>query len=380
MPSKNYMVVHARRDHSMRAPRPDLSVALRTPNACSGCHADRSPEWAAATIARWYGPRPRPHFGEAIAAGRAGSREAAPRLAALAGDRAQPAIVRATALELLRGHGADGLVAMVAALEDEDAVVRLAAVGALDQLPPRERLTVVAPLLADVRRAVRIEAARVLASVPPHLLDASRRQALDAALKEFVDAQMAMADMPSTHLNLGLLHAARGEPERAEQSYLTALRMDPYLAPARIDLAVLYSERGRPGDAERVLREGVRRTPERGELHYSLGLLLAESRRLPEAASTLRDAARLLPDRARVRYNLGLALQQLGRFDEAEAALLQAHHLDGGDENVLYALTVFYAQRAQYARALPYAERLAERRPADPAVLGLLERVRRAGR
>lgn len=380
MPAKNYMVVHARRDHSMRVPRPDLSVALRTPNACSGCHADRSPEWAAATIVRWYGPRHRPHFGETIAAGRAGSREAEPRLAALAGDRTQPAIVRATALELLRGYGAAGLEAMVAALKDEDAAVRLAAVGGLDRLPPRERVTVVAPLLADARRAVRIEAARVLAPVPPELLDASRRQALDAALKEFTDAQMAMIDMPSTHLNLGVLHAARGEHERAEQSYLTALRMDPYLASARVNLAVLYSERGRPRDAERVLREGIQRTPEQGELHYSLGLLLAESKRLSEAASTLRDAARLLPDRARVRYNLGLALQQLGRPGEAEAALLQAHQLDGGDESVLYALTVFYAQQVQYARALPYAERLVERRPADPAARRLLERVRDAAR
>src|SRR5262249_52348 len=34
MPTRNYMVVHARRDHSIRIPRPDLSVTLGTPNAC----------------------------------------------------------------------------------------------------------------------------------------------------------------------------------------------------------------------------------------------------------------------------------------------------------------------------------------------------------
>jgi hypothetical protein len=33
MPSKTYMVVDARRDHSIRVPRPDLSVSLGTPNA-----------------------------------------------------------------------------------------------------------------------------------------------------------------------------------------------------------------------------------------------------------------------------------------------------------------------------------------------------------
>ena len=42
MPTKTYMVVDVRRDHSIRVPRPDLSVALGTPNACTQCHAQRS--------------------------------------------------------------------------------------------------------------------------------------------------------------------------------------------------------------------------------------------------------------------------------------------------------------------------------------------------
>ena len=51
MPTKNYMVVHDRRDHSMRVPRPDLSVSIGTPNACTQCHTDRSAEWAAKAVA-----------------------------------------------------------------------------------------------------------------------------------------------------------------------------------------------------------------------------------------------------------------------------------------------------------------------------------------
>ena len=38
MPHRTYMDVDPRRDHSLRVPRPDLSVRLGTPNACSGCH------------------------------------------------------------------------------------------------------------------------------------------------------------------------------------------------------------------------------------------------------------------------------------------------------------------------------------------------------
>lgn len=38
MPHRTYMDVDKRRDHSLRVPRPDLSVKLGTPNACSSCH------------------------------------------------------------------------------------------------------------------------------------------------------------------------------------------------------------------------------------------------------------------------------------------------------------------------------------------------------
>jgi tetratricopeptide (TPR) repeat protein len=38
MPQTTYMAVDPRRDHSLRIPRPDLSVQLGTPNACAGCH------------------------------------------------------------------------------------------------------------------------------------------------------------------------------------------------------------------------------------------------------------------------------------------------------------------------------------------------------
>ena len=56
MPAHTYMVVDRRHDHSLRVPRPDLSVKLGTPNACNDCHTDKTAEWAAAAIESWYGP------------------------------------------------------------------------------------------------------------------------------------------------------------------------------------------------------------------------------------------------------------------------------------------------------------------------------------
>ncbi|MCY4507404.1 MAG: cytochrome c3 family protein, partial [Acidobacteria bacterium] len=132
MPDRTYMVVDPRRDHGFRVPRPDLSAALGTPTPCTGCHDDRDDAWAAAAVAGWSDAPPPPHFAPALAAGRAGDAAAAPALAALAADRGQPAIVRATALDLLRPLGRTAVDAARTALDDADPLVRATAAGGLE--------------------------------------------------------------------------------------------------------------------------------------------------------------------------------------------------------------------------------------------------------
>ncbi len=377
MPARTYMGIDARRDHSMRIPRPDLSARLGTPNACTRCHTNRSPRWAAAAVRRWHGPQaPQDaRYAEAIAAGRAGARDAEGLLIALAAETAQPAIVRATALDLLRGYGTASIAVMMAATKDEDPAVRVAAVAGLERLPVEERIGAAAPLLTDPIRAVRIEAVRVLASVPPARFTPSQRRQFDAALAEFRNAQMAMADMPSAQVTLGGLQEDLGQRDLAERSYETALRIDPYFVPARTNLARLYDAMRRVADAERVLRAGLGRAPGNGELHYSLGLLLAEDKRIAEAAEELGDAVRLMPRRARVLYNYGLTLQQMGRRHAAEAALLRAYELDTGDSQIVYALAIFYLQQQADARAMVYAKHLSELTSTDAGARQLLERL-----
>ena len=103
MPSKTYMVVDDRRDHSIRVPRPDLTVSMGTPNACTQCHTDKTAGWAAQRLAEWFpnGRQTQPHFGVALDAGRTGAANAEPLLDALIADQDQPAIARASALALL---------------------------------------------------------------------------------------------------------------------------------------------------------------------------------------------------------------------------------------------------------------------------------------
>jgi predicted CXXCH cytochrome family protein len=377
MPAKTYMVVDPRRDHSFRIPRPDLSVKIGTPNACTGCHTGKTAQWAAAAVAQWYGPNRRyePHYGEVIAATRAGKPEAEPQLIALVRDSTIPAIVRATALELLRGDGPEASQAMIQAVRDPDPLVRVAAVTGLDQATADEKLSAVPPLLSDPIRAVRIQAARTLAGMPADRLEPARRAELAAGLAEYRQAQLYNSDVPSGNLNLAILATALQQFDSALAHYHTAIRLDPEFLPARVNLGNLYNQMGRNADAERVFREAVARAPRNGELHYSLGLVLAEEQRLNEAAAELGRAARLLPDRPRVQYNYALALQGTGKAKEAEAMLLNAYHLNAQDADVVYALALLYAQQQKWDRALPYARELVRLTPGAPGPMQLLQRI-----
>ena len=382
MPAKKYMVVDPRRDHSFRAPRPDLSVKLGTPNACTACHDDQPAQWAADAFTKWYGDRlyldgrgESPHFAEALSAGRKRAPNAEGKLIQLAIDREQPAIARATALEMLRGYGPTAVDALASQIGDSDPLVRVRAAAALDRLEPKPRLGATMPLLDDPSRAVRIEAVRVLSSVPEQEFDSEQRRAFDQGLQEFRAVQEAMLDTPSAHLNLAVLSSNLGEPEQSEGHYRQALDLDPYFTPAALNLSTMLAGQERMEEAEEVLREALERSSDEGELHYSLGLLLAEKEQLADAATSLGRASNLLSGRARVHYNYGLALQRLGRAKEAETALHKAEKVNPRDPEIVYALAVFYLQLQQPALALPYATRLVKMVPGQPGPMQMLQQV-----
>jgi HEAT repeat protein len=137
------MVVDPRRDHSFRIPRPDMAAAFGTPDACTACHKDKTSAWAAEAIAGWYGAERRGgllRVAEALQAGRTRAADAEQKLAALAGDPAQPGIVRATALAGLRDNATPAsLLTVQRAVGDPDPLVRRAAAAFLEALDPAQR-------------------------------------------------------------------------------------------------------------------------------------------------------------------------------------------------------------------------------------------------
>ncbi len=371
MPERVYMGVDPRRDHSFRVPRPDLSVKLDVPNACNGCHTEETPEWAAARVAEWFpqGHHLRPHYAEALAAGRRRlDADSAAGLLDLAMDVAQPAIARATALEMLARVAATPELAGAALplLDDDSPWVRAAALGLFDGAPATARAKHAGPLLDDPSRTVRVAAARRILDVGTGGLNASDRAIVERAVGEYRASLEDHADFPEVQLNLSRFAEIAGDLSAARRALETAVRLDPGIGEAWLRLAELDVEAGRFNGAHQTLERAVVEAPESGALHQLLGRVRARLGHRAAAAATFKIALDLLPEELEVRIEYVSLLTHLGRYRKALDTLARAGAAALDDPQVLYLLSYNHALLEDMERARHFARELESRHPESP--------------
>jgi predicted CXXCH cytochrome family protein len=379
MPARTYMVVDARHDHSFRVPRPDLTAKLGTPNACNDCHRDKPAEWTASAVERWHGPDRKSFqtYAAAFNAAWTDQADAGKLLAAVASDGGAPAFARASALAELNSRVSPANINLSrTGLSDPDPMVRIGALDMLDGLPAQQVWPIVAPLLSDASRGVRIRAVSLLAAVPTASLPAVDRSPFDRASAEFVAAQRQNADRPEARSTLGSFLTRRGQTADAEIEYKAALRLSAQYVPAAINLADLYRQTGREAESESVLRTALMASPRDAGLHHALGLALVRLKRSDDALVELRHAAELEPERARYAYVYAVALHSTGHGHDAIAVLKQSLAQHPRDRETLLALVSFHRDGGDIGSALMYAEQLMSIAPEDADVGRLIEALR----
>jgi Flp pilus assembly protein TadD len=382
MPARTYMLIDARRDHSLRVPRPDLSLSLGVPNACTDCHADRDARWAAEALDRRLGRgwRERPHWAPALHAGATRGALALLALFELALDPEAPAVVRAGAAALAAPRMRPAfLPAARRLLLDPDPSVRAAALELLEGVEPGARVQHAAPLLRDPVRGVRIEAARLLADAPAEALAPELAQARARGLDEWTAAQKLNADQPFAWMNLGNLHLRQGRADEARAAFERAIELDSQSSEAFVNLADLLRGQGRDAEGEQVLRRGLAASPRAAALHHALGLLLVRRGESGAALAELRAATELDPASPRHAYVYAIALDSAGRRGEALAALRVAAERHPGEPDVLAALATLHRDAGERAEALRWARALAEVVPEDASVQRLIAELSAGG-
>ncbi len=359
MPAKTYMQVDVRRDHSFRIPRPDLSDRLATPNACTGCHTEKSNTWAAEALERKFGKPAQKHYGEAIYAGRRGLPGAEAQLIALAADESQPAIARATAVSLLpRYLSRESLQLLQIIAQGDETLLNLGLAQSLESVPPQIRPALAIPLLYDDMRVTSALAANALAGLPTDNYPAAVQQQFTRALNNYLESEKFNADRPESLANLASLHVQRGNEEQAEAFFRRALSIAPYYTPAYINLADLYRATHREKDAEALLRDALHKVSDESVIQHALGLSLVRQQRKSEALKFLRRAAEPPNSTGRFIYVYAIALNSSGKPQEAISILEQGMQRFPHDREILQALSSLHRDSGNTAQAEYYQQLL----------------------
>ncbi|QIL89587.1 hypothetical protein GNX18_07345 [Microbulbifer sp. SH-1] len=358
MPEKVYMQVDARRDHSFRVPRPDLSEKIGSPNACNGCHTDRPSIWAADILERKFGA-PEPHYGEVIHAGRAGVPGADQPLQALIMDESQPDIVRATAISLLPRYlsrQSAQLLQIIA--QGDNALLHLGLAQALDQIPQQVRPALAIPLLYEDERVIASLAANAIAGAPMDAYPESVGQRFDRALADYVAAAEFNGDRPESLLNLAGLRGREGNISAAESLLHLAVQRAPYYTPALVNLADLYRSSGREQRGEELLRSALEGAIDKAPLQHALGLSLVRQQRMADALEFLRQSADSQSTSSRYAYVYGVALNSVGRPDAAIVYQQAALKRFPGDPDILQLLISLNREQGNMQEAQYYEAQL----------------------
>lgn len=320
MPTKRYMGVDDRRDHSFKIPRPDVSAQFGTPNACTQCHEDKSNQWANDNLVKWHG-KPKEilkskHFLMSLNDGQSINLE--DHLSIIA-DTKLDVISRASALQMLSFTTQMITIELLKPyLEHQENLLRLSAASAALLLPPGDRVQQLIPLLTDKYKAVRVAAARSL--INSKIL-AHDQQAFNDALAELLNANAISSWRGEGRANQGALAIDSNNMPAAEKAFQDAITVDPYFEAGFINLADTYRVQQRPEKVGKVLVKGMQNIPNSAAIKYAYGLHMVRQQDLSKAIIAFEEAMLLAPDDAQYAYTFVLALDGTGQSTQALTTL-----------------------------------------------------------
>ena len=359
MPERTYMLIDDRSDHRFELPRPALSASIGAPDACTGCHTDKSQEWADRQIARHFESRHDHEFATALFDARHQRPGAEAGLVELVAAGAAPAMARATALLELRNLGSRALPALLMrASSDPSPVVRRSVAIAARDLPPEVRPEIVLPLLQDPVRTVRIEAVAALLGSDTRGWKPSDRKAFDQATTEYKEARAFNADRGEGLVDLAHMAALERNPTEAEETLREAIDTDPTFTAAYVNLADLYRSLDRDDAAEAVLRDALEKAADQPTVEHAMGLALVRLGRHADAVKHLGRAHELRPESIRFGYVYAVAQFDQGRQDGALRTLDQMQARYPANVEILTLLLNYNRQLGREKAAARYLAKL----------------------
>ncbi|RKZ55863.1 MAG: hypothetical protein DRQ44_17310, partial [Gammaproteobacteria bacterium] len=351
MPSKIYMGVDDRNDHSFRIPRPDLAAQLAMPDACTNCHTDKNSRWASDAIKQWYGKTPLGYqqFGQALNALQQ-QNEQALRLAYQVLLSDAPTIAKATVIGYLGGYPSrQTLTTSLQMLRSKEADMRVQGLQALQGFPMQHTVMHIFSLLNDPVKIVRMHAASFLVTMPRGSLEKEQADLLNKVTEEYQQSLLFSADRPESQLALAQLYQQQGLPAQAESAFKQALILQPKYVPAYANYANFLQQQGKEIAAFKILQRGLIEI-KNAALYHALGLWYVRNQDKEKARVTLQKAAEMEPDNIRYQYVYAIAVGE--KQPQAAIKILEntlKNHT--GNMDLLMALVSYYQQLGDEASA-----------------------------
>ncbi|MFB9056442.1 tetratricopeptide repeat protein [Mariniflexile ostreae] len=332
MTGKFYMGNDFRHDHSFRVPRPDQTVKYGTPNACNGCHTDKSATWASDFVNENYGTTRLDHFSNYLLAGYEGDQGA---WKTLISEDHYPELARATAMSLYTENplSPDEVNDLRRFLKDSSILVRSETIRSFEKINDPSRYNDIEPLLQDPNRMVRIAAVKYFNSIKA---DMSHSNAFKKAEKEYLTELDMGADFGSGQHAIAVYHEIKGETDLAIKAYRKAFEMDNLFNLSRMNLALLLYKQGEMEEAKELYLKVIEQEPDYGNSYYMLGLLYNELGDSKNALKYLGEASNKKPENIRAYYNYALKLQAEGMYKKSVEVLNKALTIFHDNENLLY--------------------------------------------
>ncbi len=368
MPSKLFMGNDLRHDHSFRVPRPDLSMKYGTPNACTNCHNNRTAQWAADAVSKWYGSARKYHFADDLIPGSKSDENSEVHLIKLLKDTAVPNIIKATAANYLGNiQTQNSLQALINLLSNTDAQTRYSALRSLANFQPQSWLDAVGPLLSDKVRAVRIAAADLYSTIPEQEIPQAYTPVFASARNELQNYLFYQADFSVGNLMIADHYLQQKDYFNAEKFYLRGLKKDSLMNYGRLNLSSAYSAQGKNDLALQELETAVKIDPANDRVYYNLALLNNEQNNKAAAEKYFAKAVQLKSVNPRLYYNYGLFLNEGKRYTEAEIVLQKGLAINPADPQLYYVLTIVYIRSNNKVKAKQSATKLKQLDPNNPA-------------
>jgi tetratricopeptide (TPR) repeat protein len=165
-------------------------------------------------------------------------------------------------------------------------------------------------------------------AVEAYLLLAALREGPESSEEALADIERAVSrepNYPKSWMMKGALHDARGERDKANESYRKVLELTPDFIPALNNLAWNLAESG--GDINEALKfaeRAVELSPKSATLNDTLGWIYVKKGAFLKAVAHLETAAGPLGKDPRVQYHLARAYAGAGYEDKARKALERA--------------------------------------------------------